>query len=82
VDSSDRRLLVRNIVIEVLLYSMLVVAYFALVLRLLAEPLKKLFDSHLVLYAFAALALIVVQGAVLESITSFLLDRLRLERLE
>ena len=82
VERSDLKLLARNIVIEVVLYSLLVVAYVFLVLRLLGEPLKKLFDSNLVLYAFVALALIVVQGAVLETITSFLLDRLRLERLE
>jgi hypothetical protein len=66
----------------VLIYTALVVGYFLLVLRLLGEPLKKLFTDHLTLYAFAALALIVVQGVVLEFLTSFLVSRLRLERLE
>ena len=81
-ERSELKLLARNFVIEVLVYTLLVVAYVFLVLRLLGEPLKKLFDNNLVLYAFVALALIVAQGAVLEIITSFLLDRLRLERLE
>ena len=75
-------LLIRSFAIEVLIYTALVIGYFVLVLRLLGEPLKKLFTDHLTLYAFAALALIVVQGVVLEFLTSFLVNRLRLERLE
>ena len=76
------RILIRNFAIEVAIYAALVVAYFILVLRLLAEPLKRLFTGNLTLYAFAAVGLIVVQGAILEVLTSFLLDRLGLERLE
>ena len=81
-EGSKWRTLLRNFVIEVLVYSVLVVAYFFLILRFLADPLKDLFDNNLVVYAFASLALIVVQGAVLEYVTSFLIDRLGLERLE
>jgi len=76
------RTLIRNFAVEVLIYALLVVGYFVLVLRLLGEPLKKLFMDNLTLYAFAALALIVVQGAMLELLTSFLVSRLGLERLE
>ncbi len=76
------RILIRNFVIEVLVYAGLVLAYFFLVLRYLGEPLLQLFSTNLVLYAFVALGLIVVQGAVLEWITSFLIARLGLERLE
>lgn len=76
------RVLIRNFGIEVLIYAALVVGYFVLVLRLLGEPLKELFTDNLSLYAVAALVLIVVQGAVLELLTSFLVDRLGLERLE
>jgi hypothetical protein len=75
-------ILIRSFAIEVLIYTALVVGYFLLVLRLLGEPLKKLFTDHLTLYAFAALALIVVQGVVLEFLTSFLVSRLGLERLD
>jgi len=75
-------MLIRNFAIEVLIYAVLVVSYFFVVLRFLGEPLKKLFTDNLTLYAFAALVLIVVQGAVLELITSFLVGRLGLERLE
>lgn len=76
------RILIRNFAIEVLIYGMLVVGYFVLVLRLLADPLKGLFTDNLTLYAFAALALIVIQGAVLEFLTSFLVGRLGLESQE
>jgi hypothetical protein len=81
-ESSDARALVRNFVIEVLIYAVLVVAYFFLVLRFLADPLEELFQNNLVVYAFVALGLIVAQGVVLEFITSFLINRLGLERLE
>jgi hypothetical protein len=81
-ERSELSVLIRNFAIEVLIYGVLVVAYFFLVLRLLAEPLMKLFQSNLILYGFVALGLIVVQGAVLEFITSVLLNRLGLERLE
>ena len=76
------RALVRNFAIEVLVYGLLVVGYFLLVLRLLGEPLYELYTSNLTLYAFVALALIVIQGSVLEFTTSFLIGRLGLDRLE
>jgi hypothetical protein len=74
--------LVRNFVIEVVIYGVLVLVYFLLVLRFLAEPLDRLFRTNLTLYAFVALGLIVVQAAVLEFITSVLINRLGLDRLE
>lgn len=74
--------LIRNFTIEVLIYAVLVVGYFFLVLRFLGEPLAKLFTTDLTLYAFVALALILAQGAVLEFLTTFLLNRLGLESLE
>lgn len=76
------RILVRNFVIELIVYAILVVGYFLAVLRLLAEPLNRLFHSNLVIYALLALGLIVAQGVVLEAVTAFLLEQLRLERLE
>jgi hypothetical protein len=75
-------LLIRNFVIELIIYGLLVAGYFYLVLRLLGEPLKSLFDENLLLYAVLALALIVAQSVLLQAITSFLLARLKLERLE
>jgi hypothetical protein len=74
--------LVRNFTIEVITYGALVVVYFFLVLRFLAEPLANLFQTNLVIYAFVALGLIVAQGVLLEFVTSFLLERLGVELLE
>jgi hypothetical protein len=81
-EKREVRILIRNFVIEVLIYAALVVGYFLLVLRLLGEPLKELFTTNLTPYAFAALALIVVQGVFLEFLTSFLVRRLGLDRVE
>jgi len=71
--------LIRGFVVELAVYAALVVAYFLLVLRLLGEPLNRLFHSSLPIYALAALGLIVVQAVALESLTSFLLRRLGLD---
>jgi len=74
--------LLRNFILEMVLYGALVVAYFLVVLRFLGGPLMELYDSSLPLYAVVALVLIVAQGAVLEWVTSFLVNLLGLERIE
>lgn len=79
---SDRRILIRNFAIEMIVYAILVIAYFFLVLRTLGPWLRGLYDSNLRIYAIAALVLIVVQAVILEAVTSFLIERLGLERLE
>ncbi len=76
------RRLIRGFTIELLIYAVLVVAYFFLVLRLLGDPLQRLFESHLVVYAFVSLALIVAQGVVLEAVTSFVIGLLGLDKYE
>jgi hypothetical protein len=83
-DMNEQRIwmLVRNFVIELIVYSILVVAYFVVALRMLGEWLARLFHSNLVTYALISLGLIVAQGVLLDVITSFLLDRLNLSRLE
>ena len=76
------RVLLRNFVVELIVYGILVAAYSVIVLRLLGKPLAQLFHSNLGVFAFVSLALIVAQGVLLDALTSFLLDKLRLERLE
>ena len=76
------RHLIRNFAIEIILYGILVAIYFFLVLRTLSPWLTTLYDENLTLYAVVALLLIVAQSVVLEWITSFLVERLGLERLE
>lgn len=81
-DKKDRLRALRNLVIELLVYGTLVAIYALSVLQFLADPLARLYESNLTLYAWAALVLIVGQGVVLEEVTSFLLNRLRLTRFE
>lgn len=76
------RSLLRNFILEMALYGVLVVIYFLVVLRYLGDPLTELYDSNLRVYAVVALALIVAQGVVLEWVTSFLVDLIGLERIE
>jgi hypothetical protein len=80
VGERKRRVFFRNLLVELLLYGSLVVAYSLLVMKWLRDPLTQLFHDNRVAFAFAGLGLIVAQGILLDLITSFLLDRLKLER--
>ncbi len=64
--------------IELLIYSILVFAYIFLVLHLFTDLLVGLYKSNAVLYAVLALGLMVFQGLFLESLTTFLIERLEL----
>ncbi len=81
-DKKDTVNAIKGIVVEVVVYGGLVALYAASVLQLLADPLTDLYKDNLTLYAWVALALIVAQGVVLDAVTSFLLDRLRLTRFD
>ena len=68
---------VRSFLIELSVYSGLVVAYVFLVIRLLGNWLGGLFDRSKAHYAIAALLLIIGQGVLLEMVTSLLLKIVR-----
>ncbi len=74
--------LLRNFLIELLVYGVLLTIYFFLVLRLLGRPLFDLFHLNPLVYAGATLLLIVAQSVLLERVTSYLIRWLGLERLE
>jgi hypothetical protein len=76
------KVLLRNFVLEMLIYSLLVILYVYLALRLLAEPLHWLFENNRVVYAFLGLILIVAQAVLLEAITGFIINQLQLERFD
>ncbi len=63
---------VKSFLIELGVYSVLVVVYLLLVTHFLNQPIKTLFDYSKIYYAFVALLLIVVQGVVLETLTTLL----------
>ena len=68
---------VRSFLVELLVYSGLVVAYVFLVIRLLGNWLDGLFEHSKTHYAIAALLLIIGQGVLLEMVTSLLLKMVR-----
>ncbi len=73
--------LLRNFIIEMLVYGVLIAIYFFVALRFLANPLARLFESNLVAYAVIGLGLIVAQAVLLEVVTSWLFDFLGVHRL-
>lgn len=75
------RILIRNFLVELIVYGGLLVVYFFVALRYLSEPLALLFGENLIVYAVIGLGLIVVQAVVLEFVTSLLFDFLGLHRL-
>ena len=78
----DIKKLFRNFAIELVIYGALVVGYFLIALRFLEEYLTDLFNNNLTGYAIVALLLIVLQGVLLDWLTSFLLDQIKLERFD
>jgi hypothetical protein len=74
--------LVRNFIIELAVYGILLIIYFFAVLQFLDGILNNLYLNNTTLYAIVGLALIVAQAVVLEAVTSYLIRLLHLERLE
>jgi len=60
--------------VELLIYGALVVGYFFLVLKFLGGPLERLYAAHRSVYAGVALALVICQGVLLESVTRVLIE--------
>jgi hypothetical protein len=67
----------RAFAIELVIYAILIVAYFFLVLHLLGEWLYGLEIQHRYIYAGLSILLIVGQAVLLESLTTFLIRLIR-----
>ena len=67
----------RAFAIELVIYALLVVAYFFLVLHFLGGWLYQLESQHRYIYASVAILLIMGQAVLLESVTTFLIRLLR-----
>ena len=72
-ERSEKTASLGSFLLELAIYAVFVFGYFFLVLHFLGGWLKHLFDSNKLLYAFVALALIIVQGVFLETLTTGLL---------
>ena len=71
--SRHRRRLASTLAIDLVLYAVLVVAYFFVVLQWLNEPLAGLFREDMGHYALVSVLLILGQGLLLDIVTSSLL---------
>jgi cbb3-type cytochrome oxidase subunit 3 len=67
----------RVFAVELVIYSVLVTAYFFLVLHLLGEWLYRLEAQHRYLYAAVAILLVAGQAVVLDAVTTLLFRFLR-----
>jgi hypothetical protein len=68
---------IRSFLIELALYSLLVIAYFFLVLHFLGPGLARIDKEHIRLYALLSVGLILGQAVLLEWVTTFLLRLIR-----
>jgi hypothetical protein len=69
------RPLLRSILLEIAIYVPVVAAYFWLILRYVSDKFTSLYQDSLALYAIAATLAIIIQGVLLERLTSWLLRR-------
>ena len=67
----------RSFVLELFIYTLLVIGYVLLVLTFMSGWLKNLYDQGKTRYAIICLLLIIGQGIVLEMVTSVLLRFIR-----
>jgi hypothetical protein len=74
---SDASRTLLSFLAELVIYSLLVVAYFFLILHFLGDWLLGLDKKNIKLYAFVALGLIIGQAILLEWVTTFLFRLLR-----
>lgn len=72
--------LLRNLLFEIIIYSLLIFGYYILVLRWLGDWITSIFNSNLYIYAFAGLGLIFAQAVLLDIVTSFLMKYIKLEQ--
>lgn len=74
------RILLRNLVLELIIYASLIFAYYLVVLRWLVDWLLNLFNTDLVVYAIAGLSMIFVQAVILDFVTSYLMKFIKLDQ--
>lgn len=76
----DPQLVIRNLMAEILVYSILLAGYYFLALSKLGPWLMAISGTNLILYAFLGLGLILVQGVLLDLVTTLLLRYLRVDQ--
>ena len=74
------RPLLKSLALELAIYAPLLILYFFLVLRFTGTYLAQLYRENTTLYAVVALSAIVIQGVLLERLTTWLLHRFGLRK--
>jgi hypothetical protein len=72
--------LFRNLLIEMVIYSILIFGYYLLVLRFLADWLMSIFQSDLVIYSIFGLGIIIIQAVFLDFVTSYLMRHIKMDQ--
>ena len=67
----------RAFLIELAIYSVLIVGYFFLVLHFLGDSLRQIAQNHRYSYAGLAILLMIGQAVLLQNVTTFLLRLIR-----
>lgn len=67
--------LLRSILLEIAIYVPIVAVYYWVILRYASDKFSSLYQDSLPLYAIAATLAIIIQGVLLEMLTSWLLRR-------
>ena len=76
----EPRLLFRNLLVEITIYSVLIFGYYLLVLRWMGDWLMNMFNTNLVYYSLVGLGLIFIQAVLLDFVTSFLMKYIKLDQ--
>ena len=72
--------LLRSVLLELAIYVPLVTIYFIIFIRLAGPIFTNLFNQSLIAYAVFATLAVVLQGVLLEALTSWLLRRIGLRQ--
>ncbi len=76
----DPKVLLRNLAVEILIYSILIGGYYLLVLRYLGDWLNGLFHQNLTIFALVGLSMILFQAFILDLVTSFLMKYIKMDQ--
>lgn len=76
----EPRKLFRNLLFEIVIYSLLIFGYYVLALRWLGDWIASVFNSNLYLYSAVCLGLIITQAVLLDILTSFLMKFIKLDQ--
>ncbi len=78
--TKNTKMIIRNFIIEAVIYAVVLTAYFTVVLRRLNAPLTDMFHQSLPMYAAAGLLLIIVQSLFLNTLMERITKRLGFDK--